>query len=189
MGRGESSPLPFLINDKVIMRLRYLIFSIVILTSAVGCRNKIKQEPTGQRSEFIRPASVNFTQQDSSEILALVNHYVDRMKQKDYANAFGSLYYLSGRDSVKPLSKNDCQKATEVYSRLPIHDCSMVSFSIKGKSENVVKVGLQLTSKGNIADGVGVMYIGLRPVKMGNKWYLTFLDNDNLRVKEMTNEK
>lgn len=171
------------------MKFRYLIFSAAILMSAVGCRNKMKQEPTGQRSEFIRPASVVFSQNDSSEVLALVNHYVDRMKHKDYANAFGSLYYLSGRDSVKPLSKDDCQKATEIYSRLPIHDCSMISFSLKGNSENVVKVGLQLTSQGSIADGTGVMYIGLRPVKMGNKWYLTFLDNDNLRVKEMTNEK
>lgn len=189
MGRGEISPLPFLVNDKVIMRLRYLIFSVAILMCAVGCRNKIKQEPTSQRSEYIRPASVNFTQKDSSEILALVNHYVERMKQKDYANAFGSLYYLSGRDSVKPLTKTDCQKAEEVYRQLPIHDCDMVSFSLKGNSENVVKVGLLLTSQGSIADGKGVMYIGLRPVKMGNKWYLTFLDNDNLRIKEMTNEK
>lgn len=171
------------------MRLRYLIFSVVVLIAAVGCRNKIKQEPTRQRSEFIRPASVDFTQQDSSEILALVNHYVDRMKHKDYANAFSSLYYLSGRDSVKPLSKEDCRKATEVYSQLPIHDCSMVSFALKGNTENVIKVGLLLTSQGSIADGTGVMYIGLRPVKMGNKWYLTFLDNDNLRIKELTNEK
>ena len=65
----------------------------------------------------------------------------------------------------------------------------MVSFSLKGNTENIVKVGLLLTSQGSIADGVGVMYIGLRPVKMGNKWYLTFLDNDNLRIKELTNEK
>lgn len=171
------------------MRLRYLIFSVVVLITAVGCRNKIKQEPTGQRSEFIRPASVDFTQQDSSQILALVNHYVDRMKHKDFANAFGGLYYLSGRDSVKPLTQEDCKKAVAVYSQLPIHDCDMVSFSLKGNSENVVKVGLLLTSKGSITDGQGVMYIGLRPVKMGNKWYLTFLDNDNLRIKELTNEK
>lgn len=171
------------------MRLRYLIFSVVVLIAAVGCRNKIKQEPTGQRSEFIRPASVVFTQQDSSQVLALVNHYVDRMKHNDYSNAFGGLYYLSGRDSVKPLTREDCKKAYEVYSQLPIHDCEMVSFSLKGNTENIVKVGLLLTSQGSIADGVGVMYIGLRPVKMGNKWYLTFLDNDNLRIKEMTNEK
>ena len=111
------------------------------------------------------------------------------MKHKDYSNAFGGLYYLSGRDSVKPLTREDCKKAYEVYSQLPIHDCEMVSFSLKGNTENIVKVGLLLTSQGSIADGVGVMYIGLRPVKMGNKWYLTFLDNDNLRIKELTNEK
>lgn len=171
------------------MRFKYLIFSLLVLFVAFGCRNKIKPEPTGQRSEFIRPASVNFTQQDTSEILALVNHYVDCMKHKDYNNAFADLYYLSGQDSVRPLTKDDCKKAADVYSHLPIHDCSMVSFSLKGKSENVIKVGLQITSQGSIADGVGVMYIGLRPVKVGNKWYLTFLDNDNLRIKELSDEK
>lgn len=167
------------------MKIKYLILAALVLLLPASCGKKQSQDTPEQRNEFIRPASINFTKEDTSEVMALVNHYVSCMKSKDYDNAFRTLYYLSGKDSVKPLTAEERAQAVNAYKHLPIHDCAVTSFSLKGESENVIKVGIQLTEHGNIADGVGVTYIGLRPVKVGNKWYLTFLDNDALRVKEM----
>lgn len=167
------------------MKLKYLFLAALIVILPSSCRKKIKQEPLEQRSEFIRPSSINFTKEDTAAVMALVNRYVQSMKSKDYDKAFSSLYYLSGKDSVKPLTAEERAQAVNAYNHLPIYDCDISSFSLKGESENVIKVGIQLTPNGSIDKGIGVTYIGLRPVKVGNTWYLTFLDNDALRVKEM----
>lgn len=166
------------------MKVKYLFLLALMPLLIAGCGKKTK-EAQMPRSEFIRPASIDFTKQDSADIMALVNHYIACVNSKRYNDAFHTLYYLSGRDSVKPMTEHEINQAVEVYSHMPIYGCELFSFSLNGKSENVIKVGLKLTKDGNVTNGLGVTYVGLRPVKVGNKWYLTFLDNDSLRIKEM----
>lgn len=162
------------------MKAKYIFIFLLTLVLAVSCKNKKQSDSI---NDYIRPASVDFTKQDTAEIMNQLNTYVADVKAKDYSNAVKNLYILKG-DSILPLTDAQMQNAMQVYKEFNIYDVAVNAFTLKGESENMVKVALQIVKNGNISEGQGVTYIKLRPVKKDGKWYLTFMDNESMRAYE-----
>lgn len=163
------------------MRFKYLFLLLLSLLVVTSCKHK-KEDVI--KDEYIRPASITFTKQDTVEIMNQVNNYVSAVKSKDYHTAVQNLYALQGRDSVRPLTEDQKEHAMGVYNHFNIYDCEVNAFALKGESENMVKVALQIIKDGDIHKGIGVTYVKLRPVKFNGKWYITLMDNDEMRVNE-----
>ena len=48
----------------------------------VGCKSGKKKDPL--RSEYLKPASIDYSSKDSSEIKSLVDNYVENFKNKNF---------------------------------------------------------------------------------------------------------
>lgn len=163
------------------MKLKYLFLLLLSVAFVTSCKNK-KQESS--IDTYIRPASIEFTKEDTTAIMSQLDNYVAAIKAKDYSSAVANLYVLQGRDSVLPLTQNQKQHAMEVYTHFNIYDCGVDAFMLKGETENMVKVALQIVKDGDMQKGIGVTYVKLRPVKHNGNWFLTIMDNDQLRIEE-----
>lgn len=139
----------------------------------VGCKSDKKKDPL--RSEYLRPASIEYSGKDSSEIKALVDNYVENFKNKNF-QATASMLYRLRNDSILPLSEQDKQKYIDAYSQMPIYDCAVKGIILRSDKNNEVQVSVQISPNGSIDEEKGVTTFCLNPVLKDGKWYLTLLD-------------
>ena len=139
----------------------------------VGCKSDKKKDPL--RSEYLRPASIDYSGKDSSEIKALVDNYVENFKNKNF-QATASMLYRLRNDSILPLSEQDKQKYIDAYSQMPIYDCAVKGIILRSDKNNEVQVSVQISPNGSIDEEKGVTTFCLNPVLKDGKWYLTLLD-------------
>ncbi|MFQ9995834.1 MAG: hypothetical protein ACLRV7_02005 [Hoylesella buccalis] len=139
----------------------------------VGCKSGKKKDPL--RSEYLKPASIDYSSKDSSEIKSLVDNYVENFKNKNFRVASSMLYTLCN-DSILPLPEETKQKYIDVYSHMPIYDCAVKGMILRSDKNNEVQVAVQITPDGNIDEEKGITTFCLNPVLKDGKWYLTLLN-------------
>lgn len=146
-----------------------------------GCKEKKKYSAEEQ---FIRPASMNYTSQDSTDINVLVDEYIALFKDKNFAMAAEMLYTFSN-DRVTPLTETAKKNFVKAYEHMPVYDCRKDAFVLRSDRNNEVRLAIQVMESGDIDKKVGVTHTSLNPVKVGDKWYLTLLDKDAEGVKDV----
>lgn len=156
--------------------MKLKVFTICMLCMAVtfvGCKSDKKKDPL--RSEYLRPASIEYSGKDSSEIKALVDNYVENFKNKNF-QATASMLYRLRNDSILPLSEQDKQKYIDAYSQMPVYDCAVKGIILRSDKNNEVQVSVQISPNGSIDEEKGITTFCLNPVLKNGKWYLTLLD-------------
>lgn len=151
-----------------------LIFSFCILLSFTACKNKKKDAGV---YEYLRPATMNYTKQDTSNINFLVNRYTELVEKKDFEKAANMLYKVRN-DSVVPLSDKERKGFIEAYSQMPIYAAKTDAFILRSDKNNQVDVLIQIVKNGNLDKGIGVSKMTLNPVVKKGKWYLTLMDKN-----------
>ena len=156
------------------MKLKIFTICMLCMTlTFVGCKSDKKKDPL--RSEYLRPASMDYSGKDSSEIKTLVDNYVENFKNKNFRVTASMLYTLRN-DSILPLSEEMKQKYIDAYSRMPIYDCAVKGIILRSDKNNEVQVSVQIIPNGSIDEEKGVTTFCLNPVLKDGKWYLTLLD-------------
>lgn len=158
--------------------MKLKIFTICMLCMTlifVGCKSEKKKDPL--RSEYLRPASMDYSSKDSSEIKTLVDNYVENFKNKNF-QVTASMLYKMRNDSIFPLSEQDKQKYIDAYSHMPIYDCGVKGIILRSDKNNEVKVTVQVIPNGSIDNEQGTTTFCLNPVLKDGKWYLTLLDEN-----------
>lgn len=162
--------------------LKYLILIVLTITFTTSCK-KQKEHDT-RRSEYLRPAAMDFTAQDSSQIISLVNSYITCITTGD-AKTAASMLYTHKKDSVFPLEAKERENLEKFYNTMPMYKARISSFSLMDRTDNIVGLTVQITRHGDLDKEIGVTHLKLRPVKFKDQWYLTLLDNEALRVTEL----
>ena len=156
------------------MKLKVFTICMLCMTvTFVGCKSDKKKDPL--RSEYLRPASIDYSGKDSSEIKALVDNYVENFKNKNFQATANMLYTLRN-DSILPLSEQDKQKYIDAFSQMPVYDCAVKGIILRSDKNNEVQVSVQISPNGSIDEEKGVTTFCLNPVLKDGKWYLTLLD-------------
>ncbi len=158
----------------------FIIVSCLVF-SLTGCKKKTKDAGV---YEYLRPATMNYTKQDSSNINYMVQRYTQLVEKKDFENAANMLYKVR-HDSVVPLSAAERKGFIEAYSQMPIYAAKTNSFVLRSDKNNQVDVLIQIVKKGDIDKGIGVSKMSLNPVVKNGKWYLTLLDKNAEGVKDV----
>lgn len=148
----------------------------------VSCKSDKKQY-TG-KSEYLRPATMVYSTQDSIEIKQLVNNYVEAFNNKDYKATSEMLYKLRN-DSIIPLEAKERAAYIEAYNHMPTYGCKVKSFVLRSDRNNEVKLSVQIVSSGDLDNEVGVTHLSLNPVLKDGKWYLTLLDRNAEGVEDV----
>lgn len=161
------------------------LFVMGMMLLVVSCKSD-KKKYTAEE-EFIRPASIDYTKQDSTDINVLVNNYISAFRQKNFDLA-SSMLYTVHNDSIFPLTSDAKKQYIDAYSHMPVFDCKVDAFVLRSDKNNEVRLAVQILSNGNIDKNIGVTRICLNPVKIGNKWYLTLLDKNAEGVEDVYNK-
>lgn len=167
------------------MTKKYSIWGLMACMAAAILLGSCKKEKKyTAEEEFIRPASMIYSSQDSADINTLVDEYIALFKDKNFATAAEMLYTFRS-DSVFPLTKEAKEGYVKAYEHMPIYDCRKEAFVLRSDRNNEVRLAIQVMESGNIDKNVGVTRTSLNPVKVGDKWYLTLLDKDAEGVKDV----
>lgn len=154
------------------IKLFAVVCSVLLLFTA--CGNKKKQKDS-LGSEYIRPASMTYSKNDTSEINRLVDSYVAFIADNDYKKAADLLNFVKN-DSIVPYTDKDKADFVDALSHLKIYNCKVKSLVLRSDKNNEVQIALQIIASGDIDKNDGVTIQSLNPVYKDGKWYLTLLD-------------
>lgn len=164
------------------MKFKYFTIFVLVLTLLVSCgKNKKKEHDF---NEYIRPASMYYSKQDTTDINNLVDEYLDHITNKEFEAAADMLYKFQS-DSVAPLDDSARAKFLSLYQKLPIYGAKKKSFILNSDRNNQVRYLIQITKGGDLQTEQGVMKLSLNPVVVDGKWYLTLLDSDAEGVEDV----
>lgn len=152
-----------------------IVIAILALCLVVSCKNKKVVDPNRQ-SEFIRPATMNYSHEDTMRINQLMEDYVAGFAAKDYDRTANMLYKVVN-DSVFPLSDKEKANYKKAMSQIPNYGCKMKSFILHSDKNNEVAFSVLMVPNGDLEKGIGVTTLTMNPVIKNGKWYLTIRDN------------
>lgn len=151
----------------------FIIVSCIVL-SLSGCKKKTQDAGV---YEYLRPATMSYTKQDSSNINYMVQRYTQLVEKKDFEKAANMLYKVKD-GKVLPLSADERKGFIKAYSDMPIYAAKTNSFVLRSDKNNQVDVLIQIAKNGDLDKGIGVSKMSLNPVVKDGKWYLTLLDKN-----------
>lgn len=152
-----------------------IVIAILALCLVASCKNKKAVDPNRQ-SEFIKPASMNYSHEDTMHINQLMEDYVAGFAAKDYDRTANMLYKVVN-DSVFPLSDKEKANYKKAMSQIPNYGCKMKSFILHSDKNNEVAFSVLMVPNGDLEKGIGVTTLTMNPVIKNGKWYLTIRDN------------
>lgn len=159
-----------------------LTLAFVVSSLFVSCKSDNKQY--SGKSEYLRPATMEYSAQDSVEIRQLVSNYVEAFNNKDY-KATSEMLYKVRNDSVIPLDTKEKSSYVEAYSHMDIYGCKLKSLILRSDRNNEAKLTVQIVSSGDLDNEIGVTHLSLNPVLKDGKWYLTLLDKNAEGVEDV----
>jgi len=163
-------------------RMRIIPFILLISLAFVGCKNKPKTLPV--QNEFLRPASMSYTKEDTTNINDLVNIYVENMRARNFeANA--DLLYFVRNDSAIAYSDGQKKDYVDAWSHMDFYNLKVNTLLLRSAKNNEVQIMMQIIKSGDLEKGIGVTSFYLNPVKIGDKWYLTLLDKNAEGVEDV----
>lgn len=162
------------------------LLSVSLLAFAgilAGCKENAKKEAP-IHNKYLRPASMIYTPEDSTDIKDLVNQYVENLRTRNFEANANLLYVVENGEAV---AYTDEQKKNylDVFSRMRFYGCKVNSFLLRSDKNNEVGILLQIIENGDLDKKIGVTTMSLNPVKIGDKWYLTLLDKNAEGVKDI----
>ena len=171
------------------MKKLFLYFSAFCLTSLLlvgcsGCGSKKTNVP-----DPFAEYSEQFTKEDTSAVISLVNQFMEYLKAKDLKSATEMIYYLD-KDSIKELDqRKQSRQARALLYVMGCQDYKLDRILFKSDINNEAKLDIILFDKpaGDPRPNKTSFYF--RPVKFEGKWYLTTKDNISDTHSELRNEK
>lgn len=175
MLRGRhSNAFPYSIS--VGMRnIKYILFTFVSLSILFACGNKGKKLQSAD--ELLKPSTMDYTKQDTSEINYLVNTYVSYFGKGDL-DGCANLLYKFHNGGVQPLTPDERSDFKKAFSVFHFYGSKVQRMILRSDRNNQVDITLQIMKDGSIEDNKGVTTLSLNPVVVNGKWYLTLLDKD-----------
>ncbi len=172
---------PFL-TFKVMRNIKYVLFILVALVMFTGCGKKKRQPQTAE--EILRPASMDYTKQDTADINYLVKTYVDYFGKGDLDGCANMLYKFHN-GGVVPYTEEQKDSFKHAFSVFHIYGSQVQRMILRSDRNNQVDIAIQILKDGNIAENKGVTTLSLNPVVVKGKWYLTLLDKDAEGVEDV----
>lgn len=160
------------------------IFSVLALAVFLlaGCHESKRKAPSEEL--ILRPASMDYTHQDSVQIRQLVDTYISCLTSHDIESVCDMLYFVRN-DSLLPLTDHRRKGLSQMLAQLPIYDCEMKSMILRSDKNNAVQLSLRITEEEDEQKGAGFMNMSINPVYKEGNWYLTILDKDAEGVYEI----
>ena len=168
------TPLLFLINIYYYEKDRIIHFRIGCLDVRI-MRSKRKERKTAGAA-ISRSTVDSFSGKDTSEVMYLVNSFIDKLNQKDIKSAVSMLSYLDGNDIV-PLPAELVKRQCNALANAQGVKYTVDRLVFNEEKDNIVKVNILLFEKKPGDTRPNSISLYLKPIRKDNRWYLTTVDN------------
>lgn len=159
------------------MKLSRFLLTAGVAVLLGACSGKSKQPKQLTADDFLRPASMVYSSQDSLNISSLVSEFSANFSRQDFAACADMLFKVQN-DSVFPLTNAERKGYVKAMSA-QFHDIYGIrtsSFVLRSDKNNDVKVTVQIAEDGDLYKNIGTISLSLNPVFKDGNWYLTLLD-------------
>lgn len=161
---------------------RLAAYACIILALS-SCGSK-KEKTKALGSKYLRPATMQYSKQDTADINTIVEKYVGLIGSRNFEDAANMLYIVRN-DSVIPYDDKLKKGFCAAYSQFPIYAVKVTSMVLRSDKNNQVDVSLQIIEDGDISANKGTTTMSLNPVVKDGKWYLTLLSKDAEGVQDV----
>lgn len=161
------------------MKLRQLLYLLLLSLVFVGCNSGSDKKSDSKKLPIIRPAEIQLTMEDTTEVMNLVNQFMTLYQNQDLQSAAQMLYTVEN-GQPQPYTDDSSKEFINHFPFTKIFDYKVNGFTIRSEKDNEVTVKIQFDPSGDIASNKGVINFVLNPVKLNNHWYLTLM---NLRAE------
>ncbi len=162
------------------MKFKYVTIIVLVLAVFISCGKKKKEFKT---EEYLRPASMIYTKQDTTDILNLIDQYVSYFSERDIEAAADMLYFVR-HDSILPLDEARRASFVKMYTLIPIYGAKSKGIILHSDRNNEAPITIQVSKNGDLDKDQGIMKFCLNPVVKDGKWYLTLRDMDAEGVED-----
>jgi len=153
--------------------IAFVLLCATVMFSACGG----KKTGEGDQGPILRPASIEYSSEDSTTINKLVDKYVELLKANDLQGAADMLYTYRN-DSIFPYDEEQKAKFVNGFGVFNIYDCEAKSMTLRSEANNQFDLTVQIMPDGSICENKGVTHLSLNPVLVDGQWYITLLDLD-----------
>ncbi len=163
------------------------LIAIMMVTVVVSCKKKHEMTVEERVAEMLKPR-YDVTQADTTEVLSLVQHYLQLLKDKQIDDAVAMLYFYQN-DSIVPLPKRLADRQKTIFYTFPGVRYNVEKMAFLTPIDNEVVYLTTLFDKKENDPRPNEMRFVLKPIRIDGKWYLTVADSPtstiNLRGTEI----
>jgi len=159
------------------MKKNYLFLFTIMFFSFIFC-GCTKKEKTLKELEdaYIEKPYMTLTKSDTTEVLSLVNRYLDCLRQGYFDDAVSMLYFLNN-DSVIALPKKLAEENIAIQNRFRGVRYELESLKFSEETDNMVRYKVTLFDRKAGDTTPNEVRYSLRPVRRDGNWFLTVLDS------------
>jgi len=162
------------------MKLNNLfIISLIALLTFSSCSKKKET-----KMPYLRPASMEYTAQDSADIWNLCQQFADFFGKNDFESCAMMLNTFRN-DSIFPYTDQQRKEYVNKVQLFTNYGCRIDAFVLNSDRNNEVSLKVKLFNIGTLDDDQGITRLFLNPVKVEDTWYLTLRDMNADGVKKI----
>jgi hypothetical protein len=166
------------------MKLKQLFFVAIIASLTLsGCKSKKEEQ-----LPILRPASMDYTAQDSADIWKLCNQFAEFFGKNDFESCSLMLNFFDEK-GIRPYTDKERKEYMEKIQLFSNYGCRVESFVLRSDRNNSVSLKVKLFPVGTMDDDQGITRLVLNPVKVEDTWYLTLRDQNAKGVKDLYEEE
>lgn len=133
---------------------------------------------------YLRPASMEYTAQDSADIWNLCQQFADFFGKNDFESCAMMLNTFRN-DSIFPYTDQQRKEYVNKVQLFTNYGCRIDAFVLNSDRNNEVSLKVKLFNIGTLDDDQGITRLFLNPVKVEDTWYLTLRDMNADGVKKI----
>jgi hypothetical protein len=160
------------------MKLKSLFYisALVLPLMLTSCSKSKKDTDKFNKdiSLIVKQPEMEVTKNDTDEVIALANNFLDRVKTKDFDGAMAMLHYLN-KDKLENLPKDLARKEHKALTMFPVYGYRVDYIKFFRETDSEIKFSLLIQDPTKVKHPavIGGMF---RPVRQQGVWYLTLAD-------------
>lgn len=157
-----------------------LLMTVAVLTSFYSCKDKTEEK----KEIHIREAEMILSPSDTTEVMTLVNQFLENVKANDIDAAIGMLYFLD-KDQITSLPPALEKKERATLSIRGIsYDIEDIKFLRETDSQ--VRYTVTLFERKSADNRPNKVSFVIKPVRRNKQWYLTLADSETANYNNLS---
>ena len=160
------------------------LFYALVFVLLIGMVSSCKKKKTVDeyREEYLTVPEMQLSQADSTEVRAMVDNYLQCLRNNQFEDAVDMLYYQSGVNTIIPMPKELKASQLAMIKRFRGIKYELQSITYSKDYDNLACYLVTMFEKEKNDPRPNTAQFFIKPVRVEGKWYLTSPDSRSDRL-------